>query len=153
MTCKFCIPVRNNNLWQSMVAEDIVKEDFCDLRSSNRYVGRTEDISFGKMVHKYHNCIKAFPGNWQLDNKIYNNLFPFPGRSIQRLEQPSKWLVRWFIPLTRVTDRDKFIDILSHPWSIEVPFYCFISFINSQVPRDINVIVFFQKLYVQFFIF
>ena len=152
MTCKFCIPVRDNNLWQPMVAEDIVKENFCDLRSSNKCIGKTEDTSFGEMIHKYHNCIKAFPGNWQLDNKIHGNLFLFPGRSIQRLEQPSRWLVRQFISLARVTGRDKFVDIFSHPWSVKVSPYRLISFINSQVPRVINIMVFLQKLCAQSFI-
>ena len=42
--------------------------------------------------------------------------------------------------------------VLSHFWPVEVPAKRFISFVNAQMPKDFNIMMFLEKLCPQFLV-
>jgi hypothetical protein len=69
-------------------------------------VHQNEMSRLGKSVDDYPNGVKLAAGERQTYNEIHTDVFPFPGRNTQRLQQSSKPHMISLDPSTRVTFRN-----------------------------------------------
>jgi hypothetical protein len=94
--------VRSDGLWDTMQTQDTRNIQFSILFSLVDDVHRNEMSGHGKSVDDYPNGVKLAAGERQTDNEIHTDIFPFPGRNTQRLQQSSRTHMIHFDPSTRV---------------------------------------------------
>jgi hypothetical protein len=98
--------IRNDGLGHHMQTQDVSNIQFNILLSPVEGVHRNEMRRLGKSVDNYPNGVKLAAGERQTHNKIHIDVFPFPGRNTQRLQQSSKPHMISLNPLTHVTFRN-----------------------------------------------
>jgi hypothetical protein len=70
-----------------MQAQDARNIQLSVLLSPVEGVHQNEMSKLGKLVDDYPNAVKLAAGEGQAHNEIHTDVFPFPGRNTQRLQQ------------------------------------------------------------------
>jgi hypothetical protein len=94
--------IRNDCLRHTMQIQDVRNIQLSVLYSHVEGVHRNEMSRLGKSVDNYPNGVKLVAGERQTHNEIYTDVFPFPGRNTQRLQQPRMPHMISLDPSTRV---------------------------------------------------
>jgi hypothetical protein len=95
--------IRNDGLRHTMQTQDARNIQLDVLFHPVEGVHRNEIGGLGKLVDDYLNGVKLAVGERQIHNKIHTDVFPFPGRNIQRLQQSCRPHMISLDPLTCVT--------------------------------------------------
>jgi hypothetical protein len=82
--------IRNDGLWHTMHIQDERNIQLSVLLSPIEGVHRNEMSRLGESVDDYPDGVKLVAGERQTHNEIHIDVFPFPGRNIQRLQQSSR---------------------------------------------------------------
>jgi hypothetical protein len=85
MSDKLGPSVRNDGLRHTMQTQDVRNIQFHVLLSPVEGVHRNERSRLGESIDDYPDGTKPAGGERQTHNKIYADVFPFPGRNTQRL--------------------------------------------------------------------
>jgi hypothetical protein len=93
---------RNDGLRHNMPTQDVRNIQFSVLLSHVEDVHWNEMIGLGKSVNDYPDGVKLAAGERQTHNEIHIDVFPFPGRNTQRLQQSCMPHMISLDPLTHV---------------------------------------------------
>jgi hypothetical protein len=103
--------IGDDGLWHTMQTQDMRNIQLDTLFSLVEGVHRNEMNVLGKSVDDYPNGVKLAAGERQAHNEIHTDVFPFPGRNTQRLQQSCMPHMISLDPSTRVV----FCNIASSP--------------------------------------
>jgi hypothetical protein len=98
--------IRNDGLWHAMQTQDARNIQLSILFNLVAGVHWNEMSRLGKSVYDYPDRVKLAAGERQIHNEIHTDVFPFPGRNIQRLQQSCMPHMISLDPSTRVTFRN-----------------------------------------------
>jgi hypothetical protein len=90
MSDKLGPSVRNDGLRHTMQTQDVRNIQFHVLLSPVEGVHQNERSRLGESIDDYPDGTKPAGGERQTHNKIHADVFPFPGRNTQRLQQSSQ---------------------------------------------------------------
>jgi hypothetical protein len=106
--------VRNDGLWYPMHIQDLRNIQLSILLRPIEGVYRNEMSILGKSIDDYPNGVKLLVGERQAHNEIHTDVFPFPGRNTQRLQQSSMPHMISFDPSTHVAFRNIASSLVLH---------------------------------------
>jgi hypothetical protein len=95
--------IRNDGLGHTMQTQDASNIQFSILLIHVVGVHQNEMSSLGKLVDDYLDGVKLVGRERQTHNEIHVDVFPFPVRNIQRLQQSGKSHMIGLDPLAHVT--------------------------------------------------
>jgi hypothetical protein len=82
--------VRNDGLWHTMQSQDARIIQLSVLLSHVEGVHRNKMSRLGKSIDDYPNGVKLVAGERQAHNEIHIDVFLFPGKNTQRLQQSNR---------------------------------------------------------------
>jgi hypothetical protein len=94
--------IKNNGLWHTMQTQDARNIQLTILFSPVEGVHWNEMSGLDKLVDDYPDGVKLATGERQIHNEIHTDVFPFPGRNTQRLQQSRMPHMISLDPSTRV---------------------------------------------------
>ena len=100
----------DNKIQNFMKSNNIIKKYLNELKRNNKFNIRNEIIYLDKFINKYKNII-IFIRDWEIDNKIVNNIFS----EIDRNKKKSKFIIleiSWnLVSRTKIIYKNIFLDI------------------------------------------
>jgi hypothetical protein len=152
MSNKLGSSIRNDGLWHIMQIQDARNIQLSVLLNPVKSVYQNEMCRLGKLVNNYLDGVKLADGERQTHNKIHTDVFPFPGRNTQRLQQSSRSHMVSLDPLACVTFRNIASNLVLHTSPPELCLQIMIHLCAARVDGIFGSVSFIEYLLMQLMI-
>jgi hypothetical protein len=146
MSNKLESSVRNDGLRHIMQTQDVSNIQFTVLLSPVVGVHRNEMSRLGKPINDYPDGVKLAGREKQTHNKIHADIFSFPSRNVQRLQQSGRSHMISLDPSTRVTFCNIVSSLTLHSSPLELRFQIMIHLCAVRVDGIFGTMSFMQLM-------